>query len=723
MVQVSQPMAPNDNAATPYPLKGYTVSSDAKNQIFQDSSQSAQANVLDQYESYTYNISWYLVTPQDIQTIYQSGTLATLPPDRLIVQSGGIAGTGRNPNFNVDFYIEKLTLLSTLAGQTGTATSTENLHMTVVEPYGITFVQTLVKAINQLYGTSINNAQTGQGGQSVGNQQKQQVETNAAFNLINITFQGYDTEGNLVRGSKNGQVIQKYFIAGIQKLDYKVSAKKMVEYEITFNVDYTKAQSMGAAIPQQIELTAATVKDALVGPSAATATPANGRTNTTSPGTSQTSSPPVAGSAKNQNGSVRQSISQILNSFQAQQVQNGTYMYADQFIIELHPSIASAKVTVDGGLLKGTGTLTEAPAAQKVSSARQSVQPTVRNLGFEAGTTTSQIIDNVIRNSTYITNQSNTKISERTGQATPNQKGTNSQMNWYKISMQTTPLQWDPHRNNYAYRYRYVVTPFKVAFIQSQYFNNPDSPGIHKRYDYMFTGLNTQVIEWEIKLNNQYTTFMTNSGLGISGANSTGLSLASLASTAAARIFAPRSGQSSQGAAGKTNEIAANAADYLYDPVAMSNIELTILGDPAWILQGERWQLDAAVSANPTSPTGTGGAGQPFLADGTINVDYGHILFELVVNTPKDYDLDTGLMNPNASSAASFISAQTAPTGMSAQSYIVQTTTVQSEFSQGKFTQRLSGRCIQYNPNQTARYGAVSGLVPGTVSNLINSLF
>lgn len=693
MAQPNQTMASGDDSSSPFRLNGgFNLGSNAQNLNFQNSALSAMPNVLDQYVSYTYNISWYLVTPQDIQSMYQSRSIKALPANRLIVQSGGISGTGRNPNFNVDYYIDKLTMKSTLAGTSGTATSTDNLHMTVIEPHGISFVQTLVKAVNQLYGTSINNAQTGQGGQSTGNQQRQQINPNDAFNLIVITFQGYDANGNIVKGQQNGQIVQKYFITYIQNIEYKVNAKKMIEYEISMNVDYSKAQTMMGAIPQQVELTATTVKDALTG--------GNANNNSNSNRSNASSAPPTAGSAQNQNSSIRKSIVQILNEFQTQQVKNGIYTYPDQFQIELAPEIASAKVTVTDGLLKTTGSLTEAKAPQKVDSSRQSVEPTVRNLGFEAGTSVVQAIELVIRNSTYITNQSNTKISEKTGQATPNQsQKPNSQLNWFKVNMQTIPLKWDPKRNNYAYKYRYVVTPFKLATMQSQYFNQPNSPGIHKRYDFMFTGLNTQVIDWEMNMKNQYTTFMTSS------TNNVGVANQALSSTVAKRLFAPRSGQSSQGAAGKTNEVAANAADYLYDPTAMSNVDITIIGDPAWILQGERWQLDAAVSANPTAPLGGGGAGRPFLPDGTINVDYGHILFELVVNTPKDYDVASGLMNPNTQ-VSQYKTAQTATPGMSAQSYILQASSVTSDFAHGKFTQKLSGWCVQYNPDQTTRYAS-----------------
>ena len=98
--------------------------------------------------------------------------------------------------------------------------------------------------------------------------------------------------------------------------------------------------------------------------------------------------------------------------------------------------------------------------------------------------------------------------------------------------------------------------------------------------------------------------------------------------------FSPRSGQSSQGAQGRTNEPAANAADKLYSPEDLALADVRIIGDPGWIFQGE---VANGASANRFKP-------DPFFADGTINSESRQVYFEINFNTPGDYDQGTGLM-------------------------------------------------------------------------------
>ena len=80
-----------------------------------------QPNVLDQYASYTYNLAWYIITPD------QFADLSNGPPNInswvLIAQSGGAdaqtnaRGTGqRSPFFPIDYYMDNLTIESGLVG-------------------------------------------------------------------------------------------------------------------------------------------------------------------------------------------------------------------------------------------------------------------------------------------------------------------------------------------------------------------------------------------------------------------------------------------------------------------------------------------------------------------------------------------------------------------------------------------------------------------------------
>jgi hypothetical protein len=57
-------------------------------------------NVLDQYASYTYSLSIYIMSPQDYARLLNDKK-KILPANQLLIQSGGAAQTGRNPRFGV----------------------------------------------------------------------------------------------------------------------------------------------------------------------------------------------------------------------------------------------------------------------------------------------------------------------------------------------------------------------------------------------------------------------------------------------------------------------------------------------------------------------------------------------------------------------------------------------------------------------------------------------
>jgi hypothetical protein len=166
---------------------------------------------------------------------------------------------------------------------------------------------------------------------------------------------------------------------------------------------------------------------------------------------------------------------------------------------------------------------------------------------------------------------------------------------------------------------------------------------------------------------------------------------------------ATRSGQSGQGANGRANEPAANAADYLYSPGDNVEATLSIVGDPAWLQQGE---ITFGVHSKNFNFKG-------FNADGTINFDAQQILFEVLFNTPSDYNLNTGLMDPNVpastnnSNGTATANSGSQPGGLR-KSFIFLATTVTSEFVKGKFTQTLKGSKINNFGNQASKAGNVA---------------
>jgi len=127
----------------------------------------------------------------------------------------------------------------------------------------------------------------------------------------------------------------------------------------------------------------------------------------------------------------------------------------------------------------------------------------------------------------------------------------------------------------------------------------------------------------------------------------------------------------------------------LYSPNDLQNVTLQIVGDPAWLQQGEAFCGARASFFNFG----------PFLPDGTINYDSQQILFEILINTPNDYDLSTGLIDPNTQPTI-FQNGARAP-GAARQSYVYLAVSCTSEFVKGKFSQVLKGSLLNYLPDQT----------------------
>jgi hypothetical protein len=141
----------------------------------------------------------------------------------------------------------------------------------------------------------------------------------------------------------------------------------------------------------------------------------------------------------------------------------------------------------------------------------------------------------------------------------------------------------------------------------------------------------------------------------------------------------------------------------LYSPGDNVSATLSIIGDPAWLQQGE---ITFGVDSKNFNFKG-------FNADGTINFDAQQILFEVLFNTPTDYNLNTGLMDPNVPASTNNSNSTTSAStgsqpGALRRSFIFLATQVTSEFVKGKFTQTLKGSKINQFNDQASKAGNVA---------------
>ena len=642
-----------------------------------------QPNVLDDYASYTYQLSWYLLNNDDYVRLIQSGRAEDLAGGgvgidggQLLVQSGGAQDKGdftktvngqtatvrsRNPYFTLDYYIDSLTLKNFLPGQaTGMASSATDFKMTVIEPNGITLVDNLKNAIKDYAGLD--------------------VVASAIFCLV-IRFRGYDENGNPVLVGKTDSggaktdpysIVVKYIPFAIQKFEFSVS-NRLTTYDITA-VTVQNGFRLRQTVQFETELTGRTVSEMLGGQKITTSSSEGARTNTTSqasggkktsispksPGTgasgfplkgsdpSKTNTtvnaapsvdaPGTAASAPQGTNSPVRGLMQAMNEYQQDLVKKGIYEKADEYVIEFaNNSIANATVKKPGNLAINATPMNASTAARKQLDETNQMVASQRNFAIRPGSSLVQAIEMVVRNSSYITDQQLNIIDEETQQEKPNGTPIKT-FAWFKISLKAEPLGniIDRKRGDYAYRFTFLISIYEVKSLHSVWFPRTQFRGVHKSYPYWFTGQNTAVMEYQQSFNNYY--FSVLSGTSDALLNEFTSNAKDMASMAPRYVYQPASGQSSQGADGRTNEPAANAADYLYSPSDLSKVKIKILGDPAWIMQGEIYRGLDPRTFNFSA----------FNQDGTINFDSQEVLFEIVWQRPVDYDVETtGLMNPN----------------------------------------------------------------------------
>ena len=291
-----QPGGDND------PTVSRSTNQQAVNSAFANQTITPRPNVLDRYASYTYAISWWLLTPEQYNNLGAAGGKAPAPNTgnwTLLIQSGGAPTTGRNQFFPVDYYFDDLEIESFLMGKgTGMSNNGMEIRFKIVEPNGITLIQKLYDAVVSAYKNPAPAASTSasNGPTVAANQTSKQIPNYAAAQYcLTIQFYGYDSQGNLVApatgssGTGPQAIIKKYYPFLLNNISFRTVANQ-VEYNIIgYPVPYDTgtAQARGT-IPFGFALAGTTVSQLLQGgPLAAT-------TNTKVEGRQTQPAPPQA---------------------------------------------------------------------------------------------------------------------------------------------------------------------------------------------------------------------------------------------------------------------------------------------------------------------------------------------------------------------------------------------------------------------------------------------
>jgi hypothetical protein len=194
--------------------------------------------------------------------------------------------------------------------------------------------------------------------------------------------------------------------------------------------------------------------------------------------------------------------------------------------------------------------------------------------------------------------------------------------------------------------------------------------GVHKVFNYWFTGQNTEVMDFEIDVNSNYL-----QSVGKDGLNDESDTVVGDARFAEKKFFQTAPGQSMQGGEGESNRPAAELADRLYSPADVAKSQITIVGDPDFITQSEIFYNKVTLGS--------------FEADGSVNSNASEVLYEIRFNRVVDYDMATGLTPVFKENFKK--SGITGEKNIAQESIVFTGVEIYNFFKAGQFTQRLHG--------------------------------
>jgi hypothetical protein len=296
-----------------------------------------------------------------------------------------------------------------------------------------------------------------------------------------------------------------------------------------------------------------------------------------------------------------------------------------------------------------------------------------------------QAIKNIIMHSSYLEGALNTLYTTakendpKTNDAVKIPKKDPPPLRWYNLSTRIVCLGFDTKVNGFAYEVTYVIQPYDTPAATSPYGTTSKYYGPHKRYDYWFTGKNTEIISYEQHFDNTFFTSVIDPNGNPQGQG---------AGAQIENVPNKQSNQDRTQRSGDGNEAQNTYMTSLFDPGAYAKMRMTILGDPDYLAQ------ETPDSVNDVYR-------QFYKADGfTINPNGGQVFIEISFNEGVDYggiikdnksvpgDNGTGLLTVNDK-----IYFWNYPPEVAAkiQGVSYHLFSVESIFSKGKFTQNLEG--------------------------------
>ena len=287
-----------------------------------------------------------------------------------------------------------------------------------------------------------------------------------------------------------------------------------------------------------------------------------------------------------------------------------------------------------------------------------------------------QAISEIIKHSSYLEDAQKTLTNnDNEANAQGEIPGGGSPLRWYNLSTDIKVLGWDDVQGDWAYEITYVIQPYDTPSVSTTYSNPPTKYyGPAKRYKYWYTGLNTEIIQYEQTLNNNWF----NAVLAATGNNSAQGGPADIPTIANVPNTGIKIGSLPGGSDAQNAYVTS-----LYDPGGWVDVKVKILGDPDFL------------TTNP--PGGVSEVYNQFYHnDRTINANGGHVHIEIDFSEGIDYNNNNGTMDINSSI---FITDYPPEAKIEGICYLVRE--VKSTFVNGSFTQEIIAQVIAELPKSS----------------------
>ena len=601
-------------------------------------------NPINQYAQMTYNIGLYLQTPEQYRELITNQNKVTQGLLK-ILQSGG--NNAAEDAIFPDLFIDDLEINGLFAEGNSSPHNATTINFKIIEPMGYTFFQKLRKLC-------------------VANGMPELAKQHY---LMVIKYTGYDENGNQLTADEDDRLSK--FVPFV----FSTITTRVVTGAVTYDCQAIAINhevglsSKRATIPFNVELLGQTLGDMFNATADVTSRPdeATSQTTATSPfGTTQTTVTPSL--LKSMGGSSIQSkgIVNSMNKLQQKLAREAGYEHADHYKVTFTGGIGSQKVVSSDALQSVKDSKPMSPSvtasAQSLLNSNLSYDKTRQIYSISAGTMMQQVLDIMVRSSEYITKQQTHIIDPKTNKVKPN-PAQNKFLQWYHIGVKALPIAWDSKRGDYAYEIEYIVSPKQVIDTYSPYFPKAKIRGVHKSYNYWFTGENTEVLGYEQEINSTYFVAMD----GNIPQQEQNITEDSQRITTKGYVNMADTG--SKGQPGNNASPAEQAANVLYSTVDFATFTMDIVGDPDYVQQNDILYT-------------SGDNFEPFMPDGSINYDSQEVLIEVNFKSMEDYNED---------GTAQLIEPKFTDGTKETKGLIYKLTEIISMFKGGKMTQTIKG--------------------------------